>query len=302
MWLTYTLFAILAFGVGATMQKHGMATEFPKLSFGKLWQDLGRIVRTLSSNWVWMLGLAFNLTACVLMTLALDAGEISVVQPLMNISLIVSIAIGVVVLRERLSSLEWLGAFTLIAGSALVSASGLLVAVGPDKTSQAQPDVFALVWIFAGCVAGMGVLTFLGRAMRKGLPPELTLALIAGLFFGLVGVAVKLTTINVGQAGTSVVIEGVGDWIGVVVREPAAWAAIVFSVAAFVIFQIAFSHGRVAVVVPMTTIAAMVPPFAAGIVAFDEAVGALRISGIVVVTVGVVLLLVRPAAKDEEPS
>jgi drug/metabolite transporter (DMT)-like permease len=301
MWLTYTVFAILAFGVGATMQKHGMATEFPNLSFGRLWLDLGRIVRTLFSNWVWLVGLVFNLLACVLMTLAIDVGEISVVQPLMNISLIVSIAIGVIVLRERLCTQEWLGAFTLIAGSALVSASGVQMADGTNMMPQAQPDVLALLWIFAGCAAAVGLLVGLGRATRKGLPPELTLAVIAGLFFGLTGVTVKLTTIYVGQIGTTQVFEGVGDWLVVVMSEPAAWAAIVVSIAGFVFFQIAFSHGRVAVVVPVTTIAAMVPPIASGIFAFDEAVGALRISGIVVVTVGVALLLVRPATSEEDP-
>lgn len=286
MWLIFTLLACLGFGVGSAMQKHGMATRLPKLTLSRLVHDLPGVLGAVFKNWIWLVGLLLNLVGGLCMVVALSTGEISVVQPLVNVNVLVAMLAGVLVLGERLTRMEWVAAGVLLSGAALLVVAGAATAGGaPGPVDEAR-----VAWLSGACLALVAVLAVVGRLV--GGSPEVFLALAAGLLFGLSGVDIKLVGVHLGDPAGRPVLELalalVGDW--------ALWAVIVLNVVAFVMYQAAFSHGRVAIVSPLTTNATAVLPVVAGLAAFGEPAGPGKLAGVAVVVVGTALLFVRPKA------
>lgn len=283
MWLLFTLLACLGFGVGAAMQKHGMATALPKLTFRRLLAEWRLVLGTVLRNWIWLVGVLVNLAGGGCLILAIDAGEVSVVQPLVNVNLLVAVLLGVVVLRERLRPVEWAGAAAMLAGAALVSLSA-----APAAAVAALPGREAgVLAISLGC-GGLVVALSVVRRFAPRLPVEATLAVSAGLLFGLSTPLIKLVTLHLaeGPAGG-----GPSALVAAVAADPATWGAVAVNVVGFAFYQVAFANGRVAVVSPVTTISAVAMPVAAGAVAFGEALGPLRLAGVAVIVAGVAALL-----------
>ncbi len=283
MWLLLTLLACVCFASGAALQKHGMATDFPTLSLGRLRRELGAILRTILRNWRWLLGLLLNLVGGVFFLLAIDQGEVSVVQPLVNANLLLAVLIGVIFLGERLRATEWLGALAMGAGAVLVTLS----AQSELPVASAHADA----WGWGLTLLGYGLTALLlALGPRLRLSPEIRYALSAGLLFGLNTVHVKLVSLHLASAHAGL-DPGLTALAFTALSDPAAWALIPDNVGGFVFFQLAFANGRVAVVSPVTNIAAMTLPVVAGVVAFGEPVGGLRLAGILVVAVGVAALV-----------
>jgi drug/metabolite transporter (DMT)-like permease len=283
MWLLWTLAACICFGSSAAIQKHAIAARLPALSFRTLAREWRRVLRELLTSWVWLLGLAVEIPATVFMILAVADGEISVIQPLVNANVLVAMLAGVVFLRERLSALEWTGAGVLLSGAGVVTAAAIASPGGP----AAAPDVPAVGWVsLAFCLPALG-LTLLSRRLRAR--PEPVLAVAAGLWFGLSTVWLKVLTVRL-EAETGPFLDSA---VAVALDWP-LWAIVAANVLGFVQFQMAFSHGRVAVVSPLTTIAAVIPPVVGGMAALGEPATPARIAGIAVIAVGTALLFARP--------
>lgn len=299
MWLLWTLLACVGFGAGAALQKHGVATALPKLTLRRLLVEWRLVLRTMRRNWVWLVGVLVNLAGGGCLVLAIDAGEVSVVQPLVNVNLLVSVLIGVLLLGERLRPGEWAGAAAMLAGATLVSLSAgsapggaaPATVVGAVAPSGHEPALLALSLT---CGALVAALLVAGRVVRRA-RSELVLAVAAGLLFGLGTPLIKLITIHLGEAPPA----GFGALLAAVAAAPATWGVVVVNVVGFLLYQVAFANGRVAVVSPVTTISAVVMPVAAGALAFGEPLGALRVAGVVIILAGVGALLWsggRPAA------
>lgn len=289
MWLVFTLLACLGFGVGSAMQKHGMATKLPKLTLARLVHDLPAVLGVVFKNWIWLGGLLLNLAGGLCMIVALTTGEISVVQPLVNVNVLIAMLAGVVVLGERLAPMEWLAASVLLAGAALL----VLTGVGTPSVVAPTFDEGRVAWLSLGCLGVVAALGLAAKLARGKLNPEVVLALAAGLLFGLSGVCIKV-------AGLHVTALAGGPWLDLawaLATDWSAWGVIVLNVVAFVMYQAAFSHGRVAIVSPLTTNATAVLPVVAGLAAFGEPLGPGKLAGVVVIVVGTSLLFVRPAAR-----
>ena len=296
MWLVYTLLACVGFGLGAALQKHGMSTNLPQLTARTLLREWRRVLGAMLRNWVWLLGIAAQLAGGLAMILAVAAGEVSAVQPLVNLNLLVAVLIGVVFLRERLHPLEWVGAAVMLAGAVLVSASAVDVA-GVATHDLAAPALdpaardMAVLWVSGACVALVLFVQALRGPLGRRLGPEVALSINAGLLFGLGAVALKMVTIHQGDliAATTLAERALA-----LAADPAAWGLAATNAVGFVLFQMAFSHGRVSVVSPVTTIFSMAMPVVAGVTAFSEAAGPLRLLGVLVIVPGVVLLVSKP--------
>lgn len=285
MWLVYVLLACLGLGAGAAMQKHGMATRLPELSMGTLVRDLGRVVRTVARSPVWVLGGALNLAGAGCLVLAIDAGELSVVQPLTNLNLVVSVLAGVVILRERLSTGERIGVLSLVAGGVLLSLSGLRGAAPPSALPTA-----VLLWAGGACLAAVLGLQLAGQLRAARVGPELVLGLSSGLLYGLGIVCLKGLTSQL--HGLS---PGAAAWTAV--ASLPLWGVLAANAAGYAFEQLAFSHGRVAVVDPLCTGGGGLVPVAVGAVALAERIDALRAAGLVVLGSGLALLLWRRATR-----
>jgi len=286
MWFLWTMLACLGFGVGSTMQKHGMAMKLPKLSLAILRQEGFKLILVILKNWIWILGVLINLMGGLCMILALNDGELSIVQPLVNGNVLVAILLGVLVLGERLSAAEWAGAAVLLMGAVLLSLAGTESAA---KEASNIMDIAGIAWISGFCLVAVILLLIIGSRKKAGTGPELYFALAAGLLFGLGAVTLKALTVKWNAApmdfGLPMVMALVLDW--------PLWGVIVTNVVGFVLYQVAFSHGRVAVISPLTTNASILLPVAAGFAAFGEAAGPIKLIGIVTVVLGTGLLLAK---------
>ena len=300
MWLVYTLLACLGFGAGAAMQKHGMATSLTSLKLRTLLAEPGRVMGSVLRSWSWMLGLAVNATGGVFMFLAIHHGEITVVQPLVTLNLLVAVLIGVLLLGERLGAREWLGGAILMAGAGLVGLSSAGFEVATPRLAalpldQATQRVYAVVLL---CALVVGLLLGPGRALPR-LNREILFATCAGLLFGLVSVMIKVLGLRFG-----VFFEGppplrLNALLLGLALEPSFWLFLAINIAGFSLHQVAYANGRVAVVAPLATIMALFMPLMAGLYAFAEPAGLLRILGVLVIVGGVGLLMMGTGARQE---
>ncbi len=112
------------FGIGNSMQKHGMAVSFPRISFSRFVVELPRVLKTLIKNWIWMSGVGFSVGGFIFQGKSMDApdSKLSVIMPLLNVSTLVTSLIGVFLFREKVRKLEWLGIAIITFGSILVCA------------------------------------------------------------------------------------------------------------------------------------------------------------------------------------
>lgn len=286
MWWLETLLACLGFGIGAALQKHGVSKRLPRLSFSTLRDDWRGVLQAFASNWTWWLGVLTSLTGGLFLILALAHGEISVVQPLVNLNILVAILAGVLALGERLSRIEWIGAMAMVGGAVLLSVSAGAAVVPPPGF---EAPVLALTTVSVAVVVAILVAT---RVDRR--PPEILFAAAGGLTFGLANVHLKVLTIHLGG-----VTGGLGSLVVAAVADWALWGVVAANAVGFVCFQMALSNGRVSVVNTLNTIGSVVLPVASGFVAFGEQPIAARMAGIAVVVAGTAMLV--GGRKDDAP-
>ena len=287
MWWLETLLACLGFGVGAALQKHGVSKRLPRLSFATLRDDWRGVLRGFGSNWTWWLGVLTSLTGGLFLILALAHGEISVVQPLVNLNILVAILAGVLFLGERLSVVEWAGALAMVGGAVLLSV-GAGAAVAPPPRFEAPVLMLTAIGVLV-----VASLLFATRVDRW--PPEVLFAAAGGLTFGLANVHLKVLTIHLGS-----VTGGLGALVAAAVPDWALWGVIAANVVGFVCFQMALSNGRVSVVNTLNTIGSVVLPVASGFVAFGEQPVPARVAGIAIVLAGTAMLV--GGRRDDAPA
>ncbi|MDY0061631.1 MAG: hypothetical protein RBU45_17610 [Myxococcota bacterium] len=289
MWLLFTLLACLGTGTAYAMQKHGVARAMPATGRIRL-GDGPRVLRSVLSSPLWLLGVLLNLGAGGFTILALDAGEVSVVQPLLQLTVAVTFLVGVGILGERLTLEEWGAAAVLLLGGALLSVSAFTASPGGAGASGALPwRADLLAWVAGGSLLTVGVLVGAGYGLRGTVSAELAQASGAGLLWGLGNVLIKLVSLRLAAAGGTSL--GLGPWLLALLTDPLVWGVVVTKVGGFVLFQLAFTRGRVAVITPVTAIWGLVVPVVAGVLVFGDATGSLRTAGLVAVVLGELLLL-----------
>jgi uncharacterized membrane protein len=271
------------------MQKHGVATRLPRLTWETLRRDWIGIVRALLGNWLWLAGILVGFTGAVMFAVALAIGELTIVQPLVNLNMLVAMAIGVFILGERLARGEWVGGLLMIIGAAVLGLSlGGVEAIVQTRTGVAA-GVRGLSAVGIASVLLVMSLARLIPSFRK----ELAYALAGGLSFGLGNMLLKTASLSLSEAAPGIVAGAMAlilDW--------ATWGVVAGNAVGFVLFQMAFSHGRVSVVNPLNTISSSLLPVAAGFAVYGERSDLLRVLGIVVVLAGTaVLMMARPAAE-----
>ncbi len=269
-------------GVSFTLQKHGVAADFPGIGFATLLHRWRAVVRALLGNWVWLLGMALGVVGGLVQVQAVANGDLSLVQPLLNTSNLWAMAIGVGLFGERLGRREWLGVAIGIAGAVVVSMS-------PLESTSVRPAFGPLAGLTALAVA-LIVGTQLGRGERRGaLSAEFMLALAAGLAFGLQNLYMKVMTWHAGEALGHLDLRSLASWLHVVTSAP-LYAVLLWVVLGTVFVQAAFAHGRVALVTPICTGVTTVVPMVAAAWVFGERFDTHRGVGVALSLAGPVVL------------
>lgn len=284
-----TLLSSLLFATGNVLQKRGIPGSLGVQPVCSLLARPLRLFGSLLRSPLWIVGLVLTALAMGLETQALGAGDVSVVKPLSRIQSVFVLAIGVSLLGERLRPSEWLGVIAMLAGAWLLVLQPVdsLPHVPATATSWATT-------LGVGCLAGLLALS----ADRGASPlrPELALALAAGAFFGLGDVLMKMGTELARDAGGRFDLASSGGAAALVsTRE--FQLAIAATMGAFVLQQLAFSRGRVGLVVPVIGVAGTLLAVMLGRGLLGEPLGGFRLLGIGVVVLGTTLLSSR-----EEPA
>jgi drug/metabolite transporter (DMT)-like permease len=185
--IVFALLAALCNAVSVTT-RHVASVADPHRSAG--W----RLIIYLLRNPLWLLGWAAQAGAFVFQALALHNGEVSVVQPLLVIELVITLVLRRVWIRQQIRPAAW-------SGGALACA-GLAVFLGVSEPQGGQFTPASAHWAAAiiACAAGVAVLLALGRLGGAGVRAALWGA-AAAIAWALVAAFIKATTDTITQFG-----------------------------------------------------------------------------------------------------
>jgi uncharacterized membrane protein len=278
-----TLASSLVYATATALQKHGIATRLPEFALEDVFSRFGELLAAMLKNRVWLIGCAVIPLGFGLEIQAVSMGDISVVRPLSRVESAFSVLIGVTLLGERLAPREGVGVFVMIAGA-------LVLTLEPEPARAFVPDA-ASTALALGVSAALATGLLVAQSRRPDrVAPEYGLAAGAGLAFGLADIMMKL--------GTSVVKEAAGSFqiasaqtAGLLFQTTEFWLFVAIAIAAFLVLQIAYSHGRVSVIVPVAGIAGTLLTILLGSALLREPLSQGRVLGVLVMVVGIAFVL-----------
>lgn len=241
----------------STVLKHRSAEEMPSggdTADGSRGRRLGGFVAAMVSNPWWLGGLVCDGGALLLQVLALRAGAISVVQPMLTLALVFSLVFNALLLRQRPSGREVLLALTLVAGLVLfLWASGATSPHGPEAKGARIPA------IIVGVTAVVLITTCVLVSRRVG--PRRRAALLATAV-----AAVFACTAALIKTCTHIIEHG----IPALLLSWQLWALVAAGALGLVLNQMAFQAGPLVSSLPV--IASLDPLFSLtiGAVVYDE--------------------------------
>ncbi|BCJ36103.1 membrane protein [Actinocatenispora thailandica] len=230
--------AAVSFGVASALQAYAARTE----PAGSGLAGLLRVVL----RWPYLLGLVFDLAGFVAEIVALRGLPLFAVQAAIAGSLAVTAVLAVPLLSVRLSGNEWIAVAGVCVG---------LASIGFSAGAEGAPTVGAAFrW---GLVAATGVLVLAALGANRLPNPARcsALGLAGGLGFGIVAIAARILP-DLSPAH--------------LVRDPAAYLAIVAGVTAFASFTTALQTGAVAAATAALVLGESVVPAAVGVLLLGD--------------------------------
>lgn len=239
MWwsLASALVAACCFGVASVMQalsaraaSHGSARVSPRL-----------LVRMLG-QWRFIASLGLDLVGFLAQLVALRRLPLFVVQAAIASSLAVTAVTSAWLAKHALASREWVAVVAVTIGIAMLgSSAGVTGAI--DVGSEFRLGLIIAVGVLA--VAGFAAAQLHGRLRT------LALGMIAGLGYGLVGVAARIL---------------VGFSPADLVHDPASYALAAAGVISFMFYTSALEHGDVTTATAATVVTETVLPAMIGVI------------------------------------
>ncbi len=277
------LLAALATAVSSVLQAKAAAEAPASLSL-----RVGLLLHLLRRP-VWLLGIGVAVVGYGFHALALDAGTLVEVEPILTTSLLFALPLGVRLSDQRVGTREWGGASAMIVGLTVY-----LVLADPHGGGY-QPS--SLEWILAFVVLGAIVATFVAFGLRSTRPAARAALYgsAAGLLFASNAALTKTATTVLDDHGLDAVAT---SWV--------PWAIVGTGALALLLGQSAFQAGPLA---PALTPFIGLNPLAAGIIgvvlfgeqvheAPADAIGAT--AGVVVALAGIVTLARSPVVAVAE--
>lgn len=116
-----TIFAAFFYGVSVALQKKGIGRiSGKKIRLFKKYSVNWKIVKKLLNKY-FLFGIGIGFVGTLMWLKAMSIGEISVIQSLLNLSIVVTWIVGIVYLKERLNSKEWFAVLLIFAGAIILS-------------------------------------------------------------------------------------------------------------------------------------------------------------------------------------
>ncbi|WP_199823336.1 DMT family transporter [Streptomyces sp. NRRL WC-3742] len=269
--------AACCLGLGFVLQQHA-AQRAPRADLLR-WRLLLDLMRMPE----WLLGTGFMVSGLILSALALNKGEVSLVEPLLTTNLLFAMALSRVLTRQSLGRSGWAGILLLGLG-----VTAFIVAGRP--TGGGAPAGELRHWLVVGTVVGLTLL-LVSLARRLPLFEEATLlALAAGLLYGLQDALTRTTTQRLDHSGLDAVLR---SW------QP--YAVIAAGVVGLLLVQSAFEAAPLRMSLPALTAAQPLSGIACAVgflgdrLRVTPAALAWQTVGLIAIITGVVLLGRHPA-------
>jgi drug/metabolite transporter (DMT)-like permease len=264
--IVLAVLAAIVYGAAVAVQHHEAAAMDPAQSLRPRLL-LGLMIRPL-----WLLGLLGDIGGFALQTAALTLGSLVVVQPILTLSLVVSLMIGARFERRRLVAWEWRSV-----GGLLVALSVFLVVARPTSHSDAVASPHRWFVTLATVATVIAVSALVG-ASRRGTRRAMWIAFAAACAEALMAVFAKAFGDRLGHG----VLGAFASW------QP--YTVAVCGIVTMILVQSAYQVGAQTMTLPTLTVAEPIVAVALGLVLFDERV---RLAGwrapVVVVAVAVML-------------
>jgi drug/metabolite transporter (DMT)-like permease len=269
--IVFALLAALSNAVNEATQ-HIASTAAPGRASG--W----RLVIYLFRSPLWLFGWVALIAAFVFQALALNKGQISVVQPVLATELVFMLVLRRVWIHQSIRPITW--------AAAAVTCAGLTVFIAAGQPGGGQPTPTSQHWFTAGlaCCAAAAVLAVLAQWGSPALRAALFGSACA-VMWALVATFIKATTDTLTQFG----VGGMFTHWPVYALAVGAVAALFLEQAALHVGPLRASQPFMVIVDPIVSIALSVWLFAEHFTA-DAAVLAVAAIGFAVMCAGVVLL------------
>ncbi|HEY6377753.1 MAG TPA: DMT family transporter [Candidatus Dormibacteraeota bacterium] len=279
MTFAFAFAAAFSFAMGTTLQQRGTLQTPAEASDPRFYVQI-------LSRPAWLLGGVFMIAGGVLHLAALSNGTVVQVEPVLTLSVVIALPLGVWLTSQQVGWREVIGAVTVIVGLVL-----FLRLSNPQGGVSSPP---AQNWITG---AGLALVIVVGAMVwARGRSPALVAGLLgtaAGAAFGLAAALDKEFTSQLGH--------GLGFLLG----QWSTYALVVVSIGGAVIQQAALKTGVLAPAIASVNVANLLVSVALGLWVFGETLahgnGALLGSalGLAVTVIGVVSL--TRAHAEEEP-
>jgi drug/metabolite transporter (DMT)-like permease len=235
--LASALAAACCFGIASVIQ----ALSARAASHGSARVSPGLLVRMLG-QWRFIASLVLDLVGFVCQLIALRRLPLFVVQAAIASSLAVTAVLSAWLSRHALAAREWVAVIAVTIGIAMLGSSAGATGAA-DVGDEFRLGLIIAVGVFA--VAGFAAAVRLHGRMRT-----LVLGAIAGLGYGVVGVAARIL---------------VGFTPTILVRDLASYALAAAGVISFMFYTSALEHGDVTTATAATVLAETVLPATIGV-------------------------------------
>ena len=239
------LVAAFLFALAATLQQKG-ALNLPEFSLRRP----ASILR-LAAETVWLAGTAALLLGYAFQAAALDRGRLSIVQPLLVMTVVFALPLGYFLTKQSVGARELLGSGVIVLGLALFALFG-----DPAGGRETAPGAEWAIAIAVLTAVSAALLVF-GRNGRPTIKAAVY-GTVAGILFGLSASLTK-PTLDFLHAGLG---ELLSHW------EPYALA--IAGVLGFVLQQVSLATGKLAPSVASETVGHPIVSILLGIVLLDE--------------------------------
>jgi drug/metabolite transporter (DMT)-like permease len=171
--LVVALLAAACYAVGIVLQYHEAHQAPDRLLLSP------RMLATLARHPLWLAGLAMMFAGQGLQAVALDHGNLALVEPAMTLALLFALPLAAAWRRERVKRLDWIGAVLVCAGL------GLLLGVGSPTAGRSDMPFDDWALVVLGTAGAAFALVALARRSPWPAPRAALLGAAAGALFGL---------------------------------------------------------------------------------------------------------------------
>lgn len=276
-----SLASAASYGLAAVLQHHAAIREPPAQT-----SSAGLLVRLARQPW-WLVGSALDGVGYLFQFLALRRGSLSLVEPLLVLSLVFALPVAARLEKRRIALSELI--------STVVIASGLALFLGVAQPGLGSPHASTEAWAFLSAVIAASCAAMVfgahgGSARRSAV----FLGAGSGTAFGYVAALTEHT----GHLLNAGVVHALTTW--------APYALVAGGSVALLLTQSAFNSGSLRLSLPTLTVSQPLVAIAIGLGFFGEHVAArgfapiLEVLGLALVTFGV-FVLARSSVLDTQP-